>query len=159
MRKEIVSAGIVLGVACELWTLVMGVTGWYKHPALMNLFWVVILIEIGVLVWALRKTAPTTAYLGQVGNGTMVAVVAAVIIFFGSLLFTSVLFPHYFEEVCAVQKEMLHNAGKTDAEIKAYLDMGASLRTPLANALLGVFGTVVTGFLASLVIGAFSRKK
>jgi len=44
-----------------LWTLVMGVTGWYKHPVLLNMFWVVVLIEIGVLVWGLRQTAARSA--------------------------------------------------------------------------------------------------
>jgi len=119
----------------------------------------VVLIEIGVLVWGLRQTAATAAYLGQVGNGTLIAVIGAAIIFCGSLLFTIVLYPHYFEELRAIQTEMLRSAGKTEAEVGAALEMGAILQTPLVNALMGVIGTVVTGFLASLVIAAFNRKK
>ncbi len=159
MGKVTVKAGIWLGVLCVLWTLVMGVTGWYKHPTLLNLFWVVILIEIAVLLWALRQTAATTPYLGQVGKGTVIAVIGAVIIFCGSLLFTTVLFPHYFEELRTVQTEMLRHAGKTEAEINAVLELGARVQTPFVNALMGVLGTVVTGFLASLLIAAFNRKK
>jgi hypothetical protein len=159
MGNVTVKAGIWLGVLCVLWTLVMGLTGWYKHPALLNMFWVVVLIEIAVLVWGLRRTAATTGYLGQVGNGTVIAAIGAAIIFCGSLLFTTVLYPHYFEELCTIQKEMLRSAGRSEAEITAYIDLGAWMRTPLVNALMGVLGTVVTGFLASLVIAAFSRKK
>jgi hypothetical protein len=159
MGNVTVKSGIWLGVLCVLWTLVMGVTGWYKHPVLLNMFWVVVLIEIGVLVWGLRQTAATAAYLGQVGNGTLIAVIGAAIIFCGSLLFTIVLYPHYFEELRAIQTEMLRSAGKTEAEVGAALEMGAILQTPLVNALMGVIGTVVTGFLASLVIAAFNRKK
>jgi len=159
MGNVTVKSGIWLGVLCVLWTLVMGVTGWYKHPVLLNMFWVVVLIEIGVLVWGLRQTAATAAYLGQVGNGTLIAVIGAAIIFCGSLLFTIVLYPHYFEELRAIQTEMLRSAGKTEAEVGAALEMGAMLQTPLVNALMGVIGTVVTGFLASLVIAAFNRKK
>jgi hypothetical protein len=159
MRNVTVKSGIWLGVLCVLWTLVMGVTGWYKHPVMLNMFWVVVLIEIGVLVWGLRQTAPSTAYLGQLGNGTLIAVVGAAIIFCGSLLFTTVLYPHYFEEMRVLQTEMLRSSGRTEAEISAALEMGAMMQTPLVNALMGVLGTVVTGFLASLVIAAFARKK
>jgi hypothetical protein len=159
MRNPTVKAGIWLGVLCVAWTMVMGVTGWYKHPTLLNLFWLVVLIEIGVLVWGLRQTAATTPYLGQLGNGTLIAVIGAAIIFCGSLLFTAVLYPHYFDEMCALQRQSMHNAGRSDAEIEAYLELGASLRTPLVNALMGVLGTVITGFIASLVIAAFNRKK
>jgi hypothetical protein len=159
MRNVIVKSGIWLGVLCVLWTLVMGVTGWYKHPVLLNLFWVVVLIEIGVLIWGLRQTAATTPYLGQVGNGTLIAVIGAAIIFCGSLLFTTVLYPHYFEELRAIQTAMMHNDGRTDAEIQAALEMGRIFQTPVVNALMGVVGTIVTGLLASLVIAAFTRKK
>jgi len=159
MGNVTVKAGIWLGVLVFIWTLLMGVTGWYKHPALLNLFWVVILIEIGVLIWALRKTAATTEYLGQVGNGTLVAVIGAVIIFCGSLLFTSVLFPNYFTELRAMQEEMLRAAGRTEAEITAAIELGAKMQTPFMNALMGAVGTIVTGLLASLIIAIFHRKK
>ena len=33
-----VKAGIWLGVLVSVWTLLMGVTGWYKHPVMLNLF-------------------------------------------------------------------------------------------------------------------------
>ena len=154
-----VKAGIWLGVLVFIWTLVMGMTGWYKHPVLLNMFWVVILIEVAVLLWALRKTAAATEYLGQVGNGALVAVIGAAIIFCGSLLFTSVLFPNYFAELRAIQTEMLKNAGKTEAEISATIAMTATMQTPVINAVMGAVGTVVTGLLASLIIAIFHRKK
>ena len=159
MGNVTVKGGIWLGVLVFIWTLAMGVTGWYKHPVLLNLFWVVILIEIAVLLWALRKTAASTEYLGQVGNGALVAVVGAVIIFCGSLLFTSVLFPDYFEELRALQTAMLRDAGKSEAEITAAVEMAAKTQTPVMSAVMGAVGTIVTGILASLIIAIFHRKK
>ena len=155
----VVRGGIGLGALVDAWTLVMGVTGWYKHPTLLYLFWAVVLIEVVVLLWALRQTAPATDYLGQVGKGTLVAAIGAAIIFCGSLLFTAVLFPNYFEELRTLQVEMLRGAGKTQAEIDAALALGAPMQTPVVNALMGAVGTVVTGLLASLVIAIFQRKK
>lgn len=154
-----VKTGVLIGVACVVWTFVMGFTGWYKHPALLNLFWVVVAIEVGLLVWGLRQTSAVNTYWPQVGAGTLASVVAAIFIFCGSLLFTSLVFPQYFEELRAIQAEMLKAKGQTADQITAMQAMAAPFQTPLMNALTGVVGTIVTGFVASLVIAAFCRKK
>ncbi len=68
----ILSAGLLIGVLCGAWTFVMGFTGWYKDPTMLNLFFVVILIEIGGLIWGLRKTAlEGRTYGGQIVAGTI----------------------------------------------------------------------------------------
>jgi hypothetical protein len=158
--KPTLSAGLLIGLLCGLWMLVMGFTGWYKDPALLNAFYLVILIQIGVLVWALRQTAAGgKTYWQQVGTGTLMSVIGGAILFFVSLLFTTVIFPHYFEELRALHAGMLKSAGKSDAEIAAELEAGARMSTPFVSAISGFIGTVVTGLLASLVIAAFTRRK
>ena len=88
-----IRAGVLLGLLCVIWTFVMGFTAWYKDPVMLNLFFLVILFEIAVIVWALRQTAPAATWGGQVVNGLTISAVASVIIFVGSLLFTTVAFP------------------------------------------------------------------
>ena len=62
----------MLGLLVVAWTFVMGFTGWYKDPTLLNLSRVVIPIQICALVWELRKTAAGgRAYGGQVAAGTI----------------------------------------------------------------------------------------
>jgi len=62
----------------------MGFTGWYKDPVMLNLFFLVIPLEIGIVIWALRKTAPS--HVGRAGRERPVlSAVASVIIFAGSL--------------------------------------------------------------------------
>jgi hypothetical protein len=138
----------------------MGFTGWYKHPTLLHLFWLVVAVQVALLIWGLRRTASAgVRYWGQVGAGTAMSAVAAVLIFAGSLLFTVVVFPDYFEELRTIQAEMLRQAGKTESEVRAAIDGAAAMQTPLAQALAGAIGTVVTGFVTSLVIGAFCRAR
>jgi hypothetical protein len=151
--------GLLLGILVGLWTLIMGLTGWYKNPALMNIFYVVILIEIGVLIWALKKTSLENTYWKQVGHGTLIAILGSVIIFFVSILFTTVLYPNYFSELQVIQEQMLRQQGRSEAEIRMAMDTARATGTPLVNALMGVVGTIATGFVASLVIGVFYRKK
>jgi len=112
-----IRAGVVLGVLCVVWTFVMGFTGWYKDPVMLNLFFLVIPLELGIVIWALRKTAAGATWGGQVVNGLVLSLVASVIIFAGSLLFTTVAFPNYFNDIQAVQTEMLKSAGMSEADI------------------------------------------
>ena len=158
--KPTLKAGIVLGLLVVVWTFVMGVTGWYKDPSLLNLFYIVVLIEIAVLFWGLRLTAKEgKGYGAQLGAGTLMSVYGAVIIFFGSLLFTTVVYPHYFEELRVMGEEVLRARGVPEDQIKAQLDLAASMQTPFMQALIGAVMTVVTGFVASLVLAAFLRAK
>jgi hypothetical protein len=154
-----IRAGVLLGVLCVAWTFVMGFTGWYKDPVMLNLFFLVVLLEIGIVIWALRKTAGTATWGGQIVNGLVLSVVASVIIFAGSLLFTTVAFPNYFADIQATQTEMLKSSGMADAQIQSTVAASAAMQTPLMNALSGVIGTVVTGVIVAAIAGAFCRKK
>ena len=154
-----VKAGLILGVAAEVWVYFMGLAGWYTDPVLMNLFWVVILIHIGVLVWALRLTREQKSYGQQVGAGTLISVIGSAIIFFGSILFTAVVFPNYFAEVRAAGESVMREQGMAEADIMAQLDAMAVMQTTFMQALSGCIGTIVTGVLASLVIAIFYKKK
>ena len=158
--NTIVKYGLGIGVLCVIWTFIMSFTGWYKDPTLLNLFWLVVVIEIALLIVGLRETAAAgNRYWQQVAAGTGMAAVAAVIIFAGSFLFTSVVFPEYFGELQAIQAEMLRTAGNTEAEISAAMEMAKATQTPLINAVSGAVATLATGLVASLVIAAFCRQK
>jgi len=158
--KRVWTAGILIAVLCALWQLLMGVKGWYKDPAMMNVFWVVILIQIACLIWGLRGTAKQgKQYWAQVGCGTLMSIIAGVILFCWSYLFTSVLYPNYFSEMRAMQEDILRKAGQSQAQIAAMLDLTAKTQTSLMQAIFGFAGCVITGFVCSLFIGAFIRKK
>jgi len=158
--NPILSAGLLIGVLCSVWTFVMGFTGWYKDPTLSNVFFVVIPIEIGGLIWGLRRTAAQgRTYGGQILAGTMMAVVAGVIIIASSLVFTTIVFPDYFNEVEQTYRATLQQQGKSEAEIAAAFQASAASATPMAQAMSGFVGTLVTGIVASAVIAIFVRRR
>ena len=158
--NTIVKGGLLIGILCAAWTFIMGFTGWYKDPSMMMAFYVVILLQLVVLVWGLKQTAAQgKTYGGQVGAGTLMSLVGGVIIILSSLLFTMVVFPDYFAELRTVQAEILKASGKSDAAIAAEVEMAAPFQTPWIQALMGFIGTIFTGVIGSLIIGAFYRKK
>ena len=160
--NPILSAGVMIGVLCGAWTFVMGFTGLYKSPTLGGILFVAVAIAIEVvgLIWGLRRTASQgRSYGGQILAGTMMAIVAGVIIIAASLLFTTVVFPNYFHDVEQAYRTALEQHGKSDAEIAAALQSSAAAATPMAQAMSGFIGTLVTGIVASAIIAVFVRRR
>lgn len=158
--NPILSAGILIGVLCGVWTFVMGFTGWYKDPVMMRAFFVVILFEIGGLIWGLRRTAAEgRTYSGQVVAGTLISIVAGVIIICSSLLFTTVAYPNYFKELEADYRQTLLQQGKTEAETNELVRTALEGTTPMGQAMQGFIGTLVTGIVASAIISIWIRAR
>lgn len=154
------AAGLLIGVLCGVWTFVMGLTGWYKDPAMSSAFFVVILIEIGGLIWGLKQTAAQgRSYSGQVVAGTAMSIIAGLVIIVSSLLFTTVFFPDYFREIEVVYRTMLQQQGKTEAEIAAEVSAWSAGQTPMRQAMMGFIGTFVTGVTMSAVLAIWVRAR
>ena len=151
--------GMLLGVLVTIWTYVMGFTGWYKDPVMVNVFFLVIPLEVVLLIWALSKTRADATYGQQVLNGLVFSLVAGVIIIVGSLVFTAVVFPTYFEDLKTAHAGILQQQGVPAAEIQRQVAASAAGQSPMLNALSGFLGTVVTGVFVAAIAGFFIRKK
>ena len=157
--NPILGAGLIIGGACALWTFLMGITGWYRDPVLVLAFFAVIPIEIAGLVWGLRQTARERGYTSQIVAGTMMAIVAGVIIIVSSLLFTTVAFPRYFDELAQAHREVLQQRNLDPAEIERQVRHRREAATPMGQALEGFLGALVTGIVGSAVIAIWIRKR
>ena len=151
--------GVILGVLVEVWTYVMGYTGWYRDPKLVPLFFLVIPLEIVLVVLALRRTAAVSSYGQQLLNALVLCLVASAIIFAGSMVFTTVAFPRYFQELEAMGRQQMAAAGQTAEQIEAAIAAQRPMQTPLANAFAGVAGTTVTGMLVALIAAIPLRRR
>ena len=153
--KSIWKVGLMIAVFCCAWQWIMVSTGWLTNSRTSNLFYLVILIQIVILIWAMRHTATDNKYGKQLLFGTLASATAAIFIFAFVLFLTKVLAPNLIGEIKAMQTAALKAAGRTEAEI----GIAMTLQTPLFQACQGFLGTIVTGFLASAVIAIFVRKK
>ena len=157
--NAVLGTGLIIGVLCGVWMLVMGFTGWYKDPELLNAFFLVVLIEVAGLAWGLRRTAAEgRRYGAQVLAGTMMAVIAGLVIIGFSLVFTTVLFRDSFTEQQEAYRQSLQQ-GKTETEIAQELTARSAGATPMGQAMQGFMGTLITGILASAVLAVFYRSR
>jgi hypothetical protein len=160
--NPILAAGLLIGTLCGAWTFVMGFTGWYKDPMMAAYAFlpVVMLIEISGLLWGLRRTARQgRTYSGQVVAGTLISIIAGIVIIVASLLFTTVAFPDYFNDLNVASRDIMVKQGKTEAEIADVLNAAAPMQTPVANAFAGFLGTFVTGVVVSAVVAIWIRAR
>jgi hypothetical protein len=154
-----VRSGLLLGLSVTAWTLIMGFTGWYKHPSLWVLAWLVVPMQIGILLWTLRNLAPSSGYGRQVWSGVSISLLGSMILYATSILFTTVVFPHYFQDLEALGRQIMAKQGLSPAQIEAAVRAQAPMQTPRATAMAGAIGTVVTGFLTSVISATWLRKK
>lgn len=154
-----VRTGVLIGVLCTVWMFVMGFTGWYRHPTLNFLFLLVILVEVVLLLQGLKQTAPDNTYGQQVVTGVAMSAIAAVIIFCGSMAFTTVAFPDYFREVEEAGRQAMQARGMTPDAIDAAIAAQRPMQTPVINAATGAAATVITGLLASVLIAMRHRRR
>jgi len=129
--NPILTTGLLTGALCAAWMFVTGFAGWYKDPAMARMFFLVVVIEVGGLWWGLRQTAREGRTYGmQIVAGTLMAIIAGLVIIVSSLVFTMAVFPDALDALRGTQEGV----------------------TPMSQALDGFLGTLVTGILASAVI-------
>lgn len=153
--------GLILGLGVSTWTFVFNLLGWHTQPSLyfLRFILVVIVYQVGLLVWALRKTSPDGGYGRQVWTGVSISLLASIIIFAVSLLLATVVFPNHTQEAVAASRRMMAQQGLSIEQIEAAVKAQAPLQTPRASAMAGVIGTMVTGFLTSVIASIWLRKK
>jgi len=128
--NPILSAGVLIGILCSAWTFVLGFTGLYKSPSANVVFIsVAMAIEIVVLTWGLRRTAAE----GRAYVGQILAGTMMAIVG-GVIIIASSLF---FTTVV----------------------FPASSATPMAQAMSGFVGTLVTGIVGSAIISIVVRRR
>lgn len=160
MKKLILGAGILLGALVVAWMFTMGFTGWFLDAEKAGLFFLVIPIQVAVLWVLLHHTARRgNGWRDQVLAGTVASIVAAVLIFGGSMLFTAVVFPDYFTDLRAIQEQLMRQSGTSETEIQRQLELARRGQTSFSYAFSGFLGTVVTGIVASALLGVFFRAR
>ena len=152
-------AGLILGLSVAIWTFILGCTGWYGNPRLWVRAWLVVPLQIGILLWSLRSLAPTNGYGRQVWNGVSISLLGSMIVYAASILFTTVVFPHYFQDLEALGRQIMARQGMSPAQIEAAVRAQAPMQTPRVSAMAAAIGTVVTGFFTSVIAAMWLRKK
>ena len=151
-----VKYGLILGIVVSLINLAIPALGMHTSMGMSAIFLVVVIaINIAVVVVALGKTAADANYGGQVLNGLVLGAVGAAIVFVGSWLTTSVVFPNYMTEVAEAMRDSMAPFGLPADAIDAQLAGTSSVD----SAFQGAIGTVITSVVVAAITAIFRRVK
>jgi hypothetical protein len=157
--RTVVVAALWLGAVCGGWTVVMGLTGWYRSPTLNNLMILTIPLQLIALGVGLRKTARDgRRFGGQIAAGVLMTLMGAIVMVACSFVTTRVVIPTYFDDQKVLHRASLVQQGKSDAEIAAAL--AAHPNPGVMDYASGEFiMRLVVGGVGSIAIGAFVRAR
>ena len=148
--------GLVLGIIVAAIGFVLAISGLHTNEmAPMGFVIVVIIINVLIVVFAVRRLAPTSNWVQQVGNGLVLGLVGAVIVFLGSWLMTAVVFPNYYMEFAEAARTRAIAAGMAAPDIEEAVAMVTG--TPVGSAFQGALGTVITSVIVAGIAGIFNR--
>ncbi|MCY3860196.1 MAG: DUF4199 family protein [Gammaproteobacteria bacterium] len=148
--------GLVLGVIVAALGFILGISGLHTNEmAPLGFVIVATIINVLIVVLAVRRLAPASNWVQQVGNGLVLGLVAAVIVFLGSWLMTAVILPDYYAEFAEAARARVVAAGVAAEEIEAAVAMATG--TPVGSAFQGAVGTVITSVVVAAITGIFNR--
>ena len=154
-----VKAGLGLALTVTLWNLAIILAGLHANMLASFAFIVVsIVLNGGALLWSLTQTADSQTFGLQIRDSAILGVVAAVLIFATSWLTLDVFFPDACDETLEVVVRYIEGLALSD-EDKAREFARIESRTAAKQALMGMWGTLLTSVVLGAVISIFKRKK
>ena len=153
-----VKYGLVLGLIVAAMGFAFAILGLHTNEMAPNWFVIAaIIINVVIVVLAVRQTAPTSKWLQQVKNGLVLGLVGAVIIFLGSWVMTALVFPDYYTEFAEAARARAVAGGLSAEEIEMAVAMVTG--TPVGSAFSGALGTVITSTVVAAIAGFFNRAR
>jgi len=158
--KGIVRASLILAGFIAVLSIVVQVSGLNSNFMLSQMIFLVgaIVLNVGVVIWALRKTADANGYPGQVAQSAGIGVVGGLLITLVSWLLLSVVFPDAIAEMRAGAVAYLDSAGLPPEDHAKQME-ALDKATPMSQSIPGGVGTFVTSLVTGAVFGIFARRK
>ncbi len=151
-----VKYGLVLGVIVAAMGFVLAISGLHTSAMTPIAFVITaIVINVVIVILAIRRTARSSYWIQQVGNGLVLGLVGAAIIFLGSWMMTAVFFPDYYAEFAEAARARAVADGLSPEEIDAAV--ATATGTPVGSAFSGALGTVITSGVVAAISGFFYR--
>lgn len=156
----VVKGSLVLAAAVAVVSVLFFVTGFHRNFMLSQVVFLVaaIALNVGVLVWALGKTAATSGYGRQLLHAAGIGLLGGALVVAVSWLLLAVVFPDATAEAREGAIVYMKASGTPQAEFDRQLEMLAKA-TPMSQSLQGGVGTLVTSVVAGAIVAIWKRRR
>lgn len=152
--------GAILGLGLIVITLAMYLTDQTTNPVFSV---VTVVAMIGCLVLAMRNfrslNAGYMSYGEGLGIGSLLSAVAGLLSAAFITFYNVVIDPTVQQRAFEKAREKLEEQGKlSDEQIDQAMEISQKFQSPGFTFIAGMFGTLIMGFLVSLIVAAFIRR-
>ena len=155
-----VKAGVILAVLVTVVSAIIMGTGLHQNFLVAGLLSILVYIVINIVLvyMTLNKSAAENGYGAQLMSSGILGLVGGVLIFVGSWVLLSLVFPDALAEMRDSAIAFMESSNVPEATVElqmAKLDAA----TPVSQSLPGLIFTFVTSVIVGAIVAIFKRKK
>ena len=153
-----VRSGVILALSVSLLQAVLIGAGLHMKPVGAFIgFIVTIVLNVAIVFFALRKTAPTNAYVEQLLSAIVIGAVGGALVCVLSLVMSSFVFPELIDEVKAARIASLEEREMADDLRERFVESTEAM-TGRGQAFAGMIGTFFTSLIVGAIVALFQRE-
>lgn len=151
--------GVIIGIISILYSTAIMVAGQIGNQALSYPIYVVIGVGIYLAMNEFKKENQGFMSYGQgLGLGTLMSAISGLISSFFSMAYMKFIDPTITDQIMKKAVEDMEKKGIPDEQIDQAMEMSKIFMNPGAMFIFGLFGSILIGFILSLIIAAIVKK-
>jgi len=159
--KSAVNYGAILGFSLIIFSTIVYLLD-LTYASGVN--WLSYIILVGGIILILKNYRDKhlngiMSYSTGLGMGTVVSVVAALIVAIYLFIQFKYVDPDLIEQAMRMQEEKMLEKGMPEEQIEMASEMGRRFTTPIMTSFFGFLGNTIMGFIISLIAAAFIKKE
>ena len=155
------SYGLYMGLALILNAVIFYVMGSPFSQVSGYITYAIIIAGIGIVMRTFRENHPEAGvpYGRALGLGTLTSLFASLILGFFTFVLFKIVDKTLIDKFLTFMEEQLLRSGITDNQADTFMPMYRKVLTPLTYSLGMIFSITINGFIFSLILAIFFKRK
>ena len=151
--------GLITGLVLIVYSLILNMTGMVGNQALGWINYLIILVGIVMAHNAFKKGGDGFMSYGQgLGIGTILSLVGGIMSGVFAFIYMKFIDSSLLQTINDEAMEKMQEKGMNEDQIDQAMKVTSKFMTPTAILLLAIVGSVIIGFIISLIVSAITKK-
>lgn len=159
--KSAMVYGLYLALVLTLFSVILYVSGLILNTKVgyVSIVLTIAGIVIAQIYYRNRELNGVISYGQAVGFGVAIMLFAGIVTALYTIVLYTFIDPSLIDQMKAVQEEALLQKGMSEDQIEAAMSMTSKMMTPAWMSIMGLFGSVFSGTIVSLITSIFIKKQ
>lgn len=159
--KSAMVYGLYLALVLTLFSVILYVSGLILNTKVgyVSIVLTIAGIVIAQINYRNRELNGVISYGQAVGFGVAIMLFAGIVTALYTIVLYTFIDPSLIDQMKAVQEEAMLGKGMSEDQIEAAMSMTSKMMTPAWMSIMGLFGSVFSGTIVSLLTSIFVKKQ